>query len=337
MRRRYILILAAASVAVAAGVCGFWLWAAERLDVALDGWVDQQQAKGNDVAYRSREISGFPLALRVRVEQPRIAANGGCTWQGPELTGRADVWRPLLIEVAAPGAHRISCPAGLETAEIKPVAVEAAGTVSLGYKGQVERAAFQFRDVTVEGLLPGIISAKTLGLDIVEDPGLPGGRERRSLAIDAVDLRVPQQINPVFGNEIARLGLDAELRGAVRASTPKAALARWRDEGGEIEISRFTLAWGPVDVRGSGTASLDTALRPVGSFRTSLRGGQQAIDILVQRRLIEPRAAGAAKLALFALSRRAEDGGSEVKLPVILRDGLFYLGPVALFRLSPVL
>ena len=337
MGRRYILILAAALVAMAAGVGGFWLWAAERLDVALDGWVDQQRAGGNDVAYRSRKISGFPLALRVRVEQPRIAANGGCTWQGPELTGRADVWRPLLIEIAAPGAPRIGCPAPHGGVEIKPVAGAATGTVSLGYGGQVERAAFQFRDVTVEGLLPGVMSAKTVGLDIVEDPGLPGGRERRSFAIDAVDLRVPQQVNPIFGNEIARLDLDAELRGAVRASTPKAALAQWRDEGGEIEISRFALAWGPVDLRGSGTASLDTALRPVGSFRTRLRGGSEAIDILVQRHLIEPRAAGAAKLALFALSRRAEDGGSEVKLPLILRDGLFYLGPVALFRLSPVL
>lgn len=337
MRRRPILILAATLLAIAAAVGGFWLWAADRLEVALDGWADQQRAQGNDVAYHSRKISGFPLALRVRIEQPRLASKDGCIWEGPAFTGRADVWRPLLIEVAAPGVHRVSCTAGLDSIEIKPEAAEADGTVTLGYGGQVERAALRFRDVTVGGLLPGVISAKSLDLDVVGNPGRPGGRERRSLAIDAIDLRVPPQIDPVFGNVIARLGLAAELRGAVPASPPKAALARWRDEGGEIEISRFALAWGPVDVRGSGTASLDSALRPVGSFRTSLRGGQRAIDILVERRLIEPKAAGAVRLALFALSRRAEDGGSEVKLPVILRDGLFYLGPVALFPLTPVL
>ena len=41
--------------------------------------------------------------------------------------------------------------------------------------------------------------------------------------------------------------------------------------------------------------------------------------------------------ALTLASGNDSDGRAAVELPITLQDGLFYLGPVALFRLAPVL
>ncbi|MCH9012285.1 MAG: DUF2125 domain-containing protein, partial [Proteobacteria bacterium] len=95
---------------------------------------------------------------------------------------------------------------------------------------------------------------------------------------------------------------------------------------------------GPLDLRAEGTAALDQRLRPQGAFTARIRGLPDALDAFAARGLIEPGVAFALKLTALALAKqRDETGKAVVELPITLQDGLFYLGPVALFRLAPVL
>ena len=62
------------------------------------------------------------------------------------------------------------------------------------------------------------------------------------------------------------------------------------------------------------------------------------MDVLKKRGVIENGAAFALKTAAFALAQsEAGSGRPVVALPVTLRDGLVYLGPVAIFRIGSVL
>ena len=117
-----------------------------------------------------------------------------------------------------------------------------------------------------------------------------------------------------------------------------AALARWRDAGGLLEVHELALAWGPLDLRAEGTAALDQRLRPQGAFTARIRGLPDALDAFAARGLIEPGVAFALKLTALTLAKRRDEAGTAVvELPITPQDGLFYLGPVALFPLSPVL
>ena len=65
---------------------------------------------------------------------------------------------------------------------------------------------------------------------------------------------------------------------------------------------------------------------------------RSALDTLARQGLIEPAAAMAFKLSALALAKnRDETGRTVVEVPITLQDGLFYLGPVAIFSLAPVL
>ncbi|MCH8156072.1 MAG: DUF2125 domain-containing protein, partial [Proteobacteria bacterium] len=157
-----------------------------------------------------------------------------------------------------------------------------------------------------------------------------------------VRITLPEGIRSPFGPRIARLAFEATLIGVIAGvapgGAPAAALARWRDAGGLVEIHDLALVWGPLDVSASGTATLDPQLRPQGAFAARVRGLPEVLEALAGHGLIEPGVALALKLTAMTLATRdGATGRPEVELPITLQDGLFYLGPVALFRLAPVL
>ncbi len=151
-------------------------------------------------------------------------------------------------------------------------------------------------------------------------------------------ITLPEGTPSPFGERVERIAFNATLLGAIPTGAPAEALARWRDSGGLLEVEEVRLTWGPLDLRAEGTATLDQRLRPQGAFTARIRGLPDALDAFAARGLIEPGVALALKLTALTLAKqRDETGKAVVELPITLQGGLFYLGPVALFRLSPVL
>ncbi len=115
-------------------------------------------------------------------------------------------------------------------------------------------------------------------------------------------------------------------------------MARWRDAGGLLEIAALTLVWGPLELAAEGTAALDQELRPQGAFTARIHGLPETLDAFAAHGLIEPGIALALRLTALTLATRKDASGrAVVELPITLQDGLFYLGPAALFPLAPVL
>ena len=190
----------------------------------------------------------------------------------------------------------------------------------------------------------GTLTAETLRYRLTRRPPTLEGADDWTLLVSGQTrgIVLPGGIRSPFGPRVERLAFDAALigliPGVVPGDEPGAALARWRDTGGLVEIQDLEIAWGPLNVNASGTATLDQRLRPEGVFTARIRGLPEILDALAGQGLIEPGVALALKLTAIALATRKDaDGRPEVELPITLQDGLFYLGPAALFRLAPVL
>ncbi|WP_422364911.1 DUF2125 domain-containing protein [Pelagibius sp.] len=338
-RKRLSIALAATLCLLFMGLTGYWFWASEALAEGIERWRGQQIERGYAIAYDGPQMSGFPFALTVTFDQPKVTSPQDLTWEGPTISGKAKLWDPFTIDLQFPGNHRLRLAEGGERKEAEIVAAEAQGRVVLAFDGQVDRAMVDLGALRMEG--PGLdpVSAERLTARLGplqeangDDP------ETLELVGEALALQLPAGHGGPLGNSLARLSFDSTVIGGIPRGKPAVALPLWRDAGGLWRFRRLAANWGPLDLQATGRLALDRVLRPAGQFDTRLKGAEAIIDRLIESGDIKPEAAFAARLAVAALGRRdATSDATVLEAPITLRDGLLYLGPVPLFPIAPVL
>ena len=121
------------------------------------------------------------------------------------------------------------------------------------------------------------------------------------------------------------------------AAAPPSAAAQaigWRDDGGRVVLSRVQAAWGPLDVTGSASLTLDDLLQPAGSAELRLTGWSEALDAMVAGGTMPGGVAVAARAVLGLMARTPEGGGpSVVALPLLLQERTLSAGHIPLLRL----
>ncbi len=327
------------------GLAAYWFWAADRVETAIAQWTEAQRARGYEIAYRGPEISGFPVKLAVRFTEPSVGAPQGWRWSGAAIAGEAAFWQPLTFRLDLPLRQTLSADWRGHRRELSLEAETARGLVHLGPDGWLKAATIEMERVVLGEPGGGTQGAATLRADrlrydVTRRPPTLEGTDGWTLLLSAEmrGIALPEGTPNPFGEKVARIAFDATLLGAIPKGAPAEALARWRDAGGLIEVEQVRLIWGPLDLRADGAATLDARFRPEGAFTARIRGLPDALDAFAARGLIEPGIAFALKLTALTLAKQRDEAGrAVVELPITLQDGLFYLGPVALFRLAPVL
>lgn len=340
--RRFKLLLAA--VLIAGGGFGalsaYWFWAAGQVESAIANWTAAQQARGYEIAYRGPEIDGFPFHLNARMERPSVVAPAGWRWSGDAIVGHGTVWAPLTLDLELPRAQKVRGEWFGRTRQAEATAAKGQGTVHFHADGEIDSVSLRIADLTVHGEPGWTAHAASLDYDLTSVATAPDGTAEPRILIDgtAHEVTLPDFADGPFGRTVERLGLDAEIVGTFPPDDPAVALAIWRDQGGRVEVRKLDLRWGPIEVEAKGSGTLDALLRPEGAFDARIRGLPEAVDVLSRRGVIENGAAFALKTAAFALAQsEAGSGRPVVALPVTLRGGLVYLGPVAIFRIGSVL
>jgi hypothetical protein len=340
--RKFRLLLAAVLVAGSGfgALSAYWFWAADRVESAIANWAEAQRARGYEIAYRGPEIDGFPFRLNARMERPSVVAPAGWRWSGDAIVGHGAVWAPLTLDLELPRAQQVQGVWFGRTRRAEATAAEGHGTVHFHADGKIDRASLRIADLTVHGEPDWTAHAASLDYDLTSVATAPDGTAEPRILIDgtAREVTLPDFADGPFGRTVERLGLDAEIVGPVPPDDPAVALAIWRDQGGRVDVRKLDVRWGPIEVEAKGSGTLDALLRPEGKFDARIRGLPEAVDVLKRRGLIQDGAALALKTAAFALAQ-SEAGSNRpvVTLPVTLRDGLVYLGPVAILRIGSVL
>lgn len=353
--RRALLLVAAALTATLGGYALYWHIAAGTLADGIERWAAERRAEGYEIAYDAPAIGGFPFHLEARLDSPVIGSpepgpeTGGQRWRwaGPRLTLHARPWTPLDAQASAPGRHDLEIWDGTEPRRYVLDATTAEGRASFGGDGRVSAASARFTDLLIaeEGHDDRNLLAETASLAV--EPGAPEGGDHTqpslSFQFALGGLVLPPDAATPLGREVEAL----EIAGAVlgRIDVPQEApdarlrdaLARWRDDGGTLDLASVIAHWGELHLSGSGTFALDGTLQPIGAMSTTISGHDAVIDALVADGVVTPRDGGLAKILLAVLSRPSPvDGAPELTAPLTFQDGYLWVGPARLVRLPVI-
>jgi hypothetical protein len=195
--------------------------------------------------------------------------------------------------------------------------------------GRPAHAQLSARNVKVNDVTSGRI-ASLVRVELIANQS---GR----ISVEASAISYPVAPVPGLGRKTARLSFKAQVKGGVPLGHDADAMARWRDDGGTLEISQMIINHGPLELNGDGTVALDRSLQPIGAFSLRVRGIIEAVDRLEEAGLIKPRAASLTKSVLSAMAGSKWDGGGgDIKVPLSIQDNKLYLGPVAVAKVPVV-
>lgn len=333
---------AAGAAVVAAAYVGYWFFAASQLRDGVVDWIEARRHDGLTVDYARLDIGGFPFLLRMRVDAPTLAAPTAetpWTWEGQRLHAEARPWNPLNFTVLAPGNHALVVTVDGRSRIFHGRSERAAGHFRFD-AGRLKAAQIELSDLVIDEIEGGQHwTADRIAVDAELAPPSDEATHRTpvvDLHVEAADLKLPEEMPLPLGHQLAALDLTATLLGPIPEGPLREGLARWRDDGGTVDVRHLGAEYGPLALTADGTLALDGELQPVGAFTARAEGFFETVDALRARGLIRPGDAVTAKMILGVLAKRTNGGRSNLTLPVSIQDRHLFAGPVPLIEFPPI-
>ncbi len=326
-------------IIAAAAASAYWFWWAGQLESGIAGWSEAQALRGYEISYIGPEIGGFPLEHVARFEAPSIAAPDGSRWRGAALTGRSALWDPQTVAVDFAGRQELD---GLRFGRLSGASLDsqrAEGVLRLGTDGRIESAEAELEVMDLTATPLGRFLADRLKLSLAPAyEGENGGLSGHVFAGELRGLALPPELAGPFDPEAESLLVEGVVRGIIPNTDPRLALTLWREAGGALDLKRIEMEWAPLGLTASGELSLDPQFRPQGLLRARVAGLGELIARLGELGQLSKDQVTLTQAAIAAFSsQRDARGRAAVDLPISLREGYLFLGPLRLARISPVL
>lgn len=339
---RLLYIFGAGILAAVAGYAGYWFWGADRMDATVDAWIASWRVSGYDISYEEKRIGGFPGAVRLILENPRVRDPAGAwSWSADSLDLRAAPWKPTEYKLLADGNHRAALPVAGRKVDMIAQAAKAEGIANFDLDGRLRSAEIVLEGIAGEAQdLNAKVTAGRVALVITQAGGVVQSYDAQQATLDVLfqDLELPSAFSGPLGRKVDHLSAKADLLGPLRRTDLRTALAEWRDAGGTLDLPWVQINWGPLQLRGEGTATLDETFRPVAALQTRVAGFSETLDAFAADGFIAQDTARVAGLALQLLARSPANGGRpELTVPISVQEGEFYLGPVRMGAVAPIL
>ena len=318
----------------AVGYTMWWFTAANTFAGRINNWIAEEQGKGAAISPSKVEVSGYPLAFTLRLQDVKLTWPTGFGFNAQRLNILAHPWSLHRFDVAATGGFDFDLPPGTT----RP---------TLTVAGQTLRGRTEFGETPVPLLLKltadGVsISQKTETGDTqrtvmaalfefdASRPETPPAKDT-DLAFDTtlhlVDVAAPVIANNPLGPAIQDALVHLRLMGPVPDAPDAQGIAAWREKGGSIEAEKVTILWGPLNLAGSGTLALDAQMQPEAAFTVHATGYDKAVDAFAKAGWIKPEAASIANLALGVGAKAGPDGPQSAEVPLTVQKRQIFLGP----------
>lgn len=318
-------------IVLAAGWIAYWHMVAGEAERRLRSAIAEQQAQGASASVGRIVRHGFPVMLRLELQDIGYApARGG--WRAE--TARVDMHLNLLntehvsFEAEAPIA--ISRADGHVTNVSADTLIASLRTQggALAQAG-IEADNPRFDDPAEDG----VMSARKIVLNVRPDPRVAGEYQ---LAFDALELELPRPVRSFesFGQQVAalRAAIVIEHGAALLDSAPGDPTGPWRDAGGRLRFDALVLNWGPLQATGTGYGGLDSERRIMGDLELPIEEPAPIFAAIAQGPDVDSDARRALQLlaTAFALS------GDDIDLDVEASNGVLRLEGLSVRRLPPV-
>lgn len=319
---------------------GFWFVMAFQLRGDFETWVAHQHTKAVVVGFRRFEIGGYPFHVRLNIIDPTVNDTGATvpwSWSGEGIVVQARPWRPGRLSIFASGKQQVTVGAGPGRvtysggARIADVHVTLGGASSAGWPAQVRARISELRLLSPTPGRGVTVGDVFFGYDSFDVPKNTPKAVSAQAEISIRDMHIPPFRGLPLGNGFQRLSARFNVKGRLlgAGSGGAAALARWRDGGGTIDLKGVHVENGPLNVQGAGTLALDGDLQPVGSFTAKIEGLFALLDQLRAQGILRDRDVVTAKLVLGALFQRPGNGAPPaLSMAITVQNRKLFIGPV---------
>jgi len=346
--RRFVWLGLAVAAVVLLWVVG-WFALSQYMTRAIDRWAVDQAAQGRAWSCEDRRIGGFPFRLIVRCQTLRL------TDEGRDM-------RLVLGEFRAMTQiynHRL-------------IIAEADGPLTVDLGGMDDRAHAQWSHLRLSlrraAHGPERVSARVEGLR-ASVPFAAHAREEVSAAAAEFHFRPAPDTAPAAGGVDIALIVE-ELEGAMLdrltgepgpghaelvarithtpvllagGRTQRARLEAWRKSGGQVTLQKSSARQGRIHIEATGALGLDDQRRPAGAIDARAAGLERLMararggdnDAGRDRGMIG-RLSGLAARAAEPQARADDARKAYAPLPLRLRNGAVWLGPLPLVRFGPL-
>jgi hypothetical protein len=342
MRRlRWIYGLLAAFLVAILAYTGFWFYLKGRVEQGLVDWAADRRAHGWQVAYGPPVISGYPY--RLVVDLKGIALGDPTHPQAwalalPAIRVVTHPWTLRHILLQPTGQLDVTWGPNGARSELHARAEQWRASLSLDARDRLQRLSIEAKQPNLELAYPRFdgryrVVAEHGELHLRDNRGALGAKTAADLAVSGEQVSTSFiSPGPPFGRTIAALSVDLGLTGPIEAPS----VARWRDDGGTVELRRMVLRWGPLDATATGTLALDSQMRPIGAATAEAKNWEAVIDRMAENKHLSRGQVRGLKLGLGLLSKTAPDGTKVLKAPISAQDGHLYIGPVQVAEVPPL-
>jgi hypothetical protein len=310
--------------------------AVQRLQAGYENWAADRRANGWVIEAGQATSGGWPGAASLSIPHFSILGGepdipGGMSWSADRLELRVPLFRPGNLEITPSGNQKLRLGAGTP---VSYTAERLNGVLPLNGSGEplvIDADASNLR-IQAREQNKGI-SVGAIRLHGSFDPGAAKGQPAAAVQLTATQISLPPGFHSPLGDAIASTEADFSLSGPVPPVTGLTRRARkWRDDGGSVEVSRFDVVWGPLNVSGTATLALDDELQPMGAGNARIVGYRETLDMLADRGALSRSAVTAAKALLSLIAHTGEDGTEEVEVPLTLRYRTLLMRQIPLLR-----
>lgn len=253
---------------LAFGWSGAWAFFRQATVAGLDGWIADEAAAGRRWSCPDRTVGGYPFRIEVVCASVALEAADLAVSLG-RLRALAQVYRPRHVIADAQGPLRVK--AGDHAGEASWTSLRASVVTN---PAGLERLSLLAEAPTARHEPPGApaISLSSRRLDAHLRP-TGAERDRWEAALRSEASAVPILDWLLGGPEPSDVDFALTVSHVPEqpARTLPAELERWRQAGGQAEITQLALAKGPRRLQARGTFGLDAERRLAGEAEVSAR------------------------------------------------------------------
>lgn len=341
-RRRWVYAPLALVLVLAAAWTAGWFYAAQRADDVVSAWLDREARLGRSYVCERRTLGGYPFRIEARCTGVTVTLAGdgeAVVLKARDVLAVAQVYQPDLVIAEATGPMTVATARGeqLYVADWKRLQASVRGRPRAPERASLVVEGPRLERPAAAAAAPETVAqAERLELHIRRKPSADAADPAFDLAARLASALVPAV--PALAGAPIQGTVDGVLRGvsdlAARKSLPT-RLREWQAAGGRLEISQARLQRGETLAVAQGELRLDPQGRPDGTLNLKVAGFDQVAGLVFGQ--ANPGRSQTAVLAGLKMLGRAElEGRRAIALPLILRDGRIYLGPIPVGQAGPL-
>lgn len=313
-----------------------WLYGRQQAATIMDAWIGREESRGRSWTCPSREITGFPLSIRITCTRPTFNGMLGrdqVQASVEHLQAQTLVYEPNIIEVTSTG------PLALRMGDQSPVSIDwAALEVTIR-----SLAADRFRvsltmdkpEVDAEG---STSRADRVEFRVGPTAGRPIEQKAYDVWLTLENGRIPAL--DALTRDQTPLALDEKgvltQVDSTRAGSSQELMETWRRAGGRLTLSKLNMVKGGLNIDAQGDIGLDDQHRIAGRLAAALSGYETlAAQLGVPLSAVSVGGVLAQLLSRAPASDPPKQGA--VNVPILFVEGRMLVGPFKTgWRLTPL-